>query len=401
MNKSFLILSLVFSFFVNNCFAQDQTLNWLDAHAVTLENNKNYLPKLVSELEGNAICGLGEASHGTHEFFIEKARIVKYLISNANYKAIGFEFGYTKMAVINSYLQTGKGDLKKLMADLRLFNTVELFDLFQSIKTYNDSQTNSNKVTLFGFDSDFYKPDNDASARYCIDYLTAHPALYNNTSKAVLALSKVTNPTLYYLTDLPEAETAEITALNKWAAKTPNTAPDFSRFKKHLSLLYQGTLLSNPLARDEFMATNIADFREEHNVKTIIWGHNVHLAKDTTMAECKGMGYYIKQTYQKGYYAIAFDTFKGDVTVIDGEALVPHNFEGTPNSFSALFAKAKYPEFFISLSNSAGNPLFNVNNKITNLFANWGNMRALPIRAGIDFNAVVFISQTTASMPLK
>lgn len=400
-------LFLLFSCFsFTYTFAQQESVKWLNNYAMPIDsngkNNAEYLAYLTKQLKSNIICGLAEASHGTHEFSVEKKRIIKYLIENQNYKAIGFEFGYSPMAAINNYLQTGKGNLKQLMKPLRLFDTKEIFDVFQAVKTYNDGQRSENKVALFGFDMDYFKNDIDSSAVYCMNYLQKHAGLYTNAAAVLPVLAQIAKAGDNNLYELTDREVDALAALNS-EAKAKNTTgdKDSQEFKKRLSLLYQGTQLGNPLNRDEFMAGNLIDIQQASKAKTVIWGHNLHLAKDTTIAGCKGMGYYVRKKYGSQYYALGFDTFKGSATVLDGDDFVQHSFEAQPASFSATFATAKLPAFFLSFKVSEGDPFYGVTKNITNIYANWGNTQALPIRPGIDFDGMIFIRETTASVPLK
>ncbi|KIA97472.1 hypothetical protein OA93_14580 [Flavobacterium sp. KMS] len=405
MTKNFLY-SVLFSCFFSVCtFAQGQSLSWINSHALPITDNENdnkaYYSQLTNLLKDNKICGLGEASHGTHEFYTEKNRIIKYLITNAQYKSIGFEFGYSAIEPINVYLLTGKGDLKQLMKPLRLFNTKEIYDLFEWVKTYNTSKTPKDKVNLFGFDTNYIKSDIDASANFCSAYLTKNASLYTNGSAAIPVLKKITTPD-FPLYELSDDETGIISRLNtEVKLKGTSTIKGFNEFKKYISLLYQGTLLSNPLARDQFMAENLIDFQQETKTKTIIWGHNIHFAKDTNMPKAKGMGYHVKEKYGNEYYAIGFDTFKGKVTVLDGNDYVEHSFEAQPKSYSALFAEAKFPTFFVAFDTAEESPFYNANGNITNIYSNWTNVIALPMKPGIDFDALIFIRETTPSIILK
>lgn len=397
-----LLLSVLFTYLsFTYCVAQQQPLNWVDTHAVSIDSNKNYLPNLAAGLKDNSILGLGEASHGTHEFSVEKNRIIQYLITHKNYKAVGFESAYAVMDRINTYVLTGKGDLKQMMQPLRLFSTKELYDLFQAIKVYNDGQPDKNKVTVFGFDIDYIKADVDSSASYSLNYLGKHPDAYAHGKAAMPVLKRITTPDFGNLYEMADDEKAIISDLNNEVKTKGQSTEGYGKFKKHLSLLYQGILVTNPLARDEFMADNITNTQQESKAKTIIWSHNVHVAKDTTMAMCKGMGYYVKQKYGSQYYTIGFDTYKGSVNSIVDDAFQQNSFEMQPSSLSALFAKARFPNFFINVDNAQGNPLYNVSSNITNIFSNWGRMRTLQIRPGIDFDALLFIRETTASTELK
>lgn len=406
MAKKNLLSILIGFIFITYSNAQQQAipLTWIDSNAVSIENNNSntYLSRLSKTLKGTTILGLGEASHGTHEFFLEKNRIIKHLITYEKYKSLGFEFGYSAIAPINNYLQNGKGDLTELMQPLRLFNTKEIYDLFQWIKIYNDSQSLKNKVNLFGFDTNYIKSDIDASAKYSVNYLIKNAGLFVNTKYYTAVLNKIADAELINIYDLSSEEIEIISKLNEEIkSKSKLNNNDFVQFKKHISLLHQATLLSNPLARDKFMAENIIDFQANNKTKTIIWAHNVHLSKDTTMAECQGMGYHLKEKYSNQYYAIGFDTFQGSVNVINNNEFILHDFEATPGSFSSLFVKAKYPKFFISFNNLKDRPVYSTPNTITNIFANWTENRELPIKPGVDFDGLIFIRETTASIELK
>lgn len=295
-------------------YSQDAGTKWINdnAYAINADTATSTadLNFLTATLKNNIVFGLGEASHGTQEFFNQKRRIIEYLIVNLDYKRIGFEFRESYIAPLNQYLINGSGHLKTLMKDMVLYNTEEIYNLFGFIKQYNDKQPLLKKVSVFGFDREEYAGD--------------------------------------------------------------------------------------PFNRDKFMADNIITEQSSHNLKTIIWAHNVHIAKDTTMAQFKAMGYHLKQKFGETFYVLGFDTFKGSVTVITEDGLAKQVFETEKSSFSEMFSKADHPAFFIPF-NIKPNPFSGVKNNITNIYANWTENRALPIIPGVDFDAILFIKTTTAS----
>ncbi len=298
--------------------SQDKELQWINENAIPLTENPqsgNNFSFLDSELKEKTILGLGEASHGTHEFYIQKAYIIKHLITNNNYKLIGFELTQANIGPINDYLQNGNGNLKTLMQKLMLYNTQEIFDLFQWIKEYNQSQTAAKKVVLFGFDSEDFWHD--------------------------------------------------------------------------------------PLKRDKDMAEIIIKTQKSNASKAIVWSHNVHIAKDKTMAKVDAMGGYLKQELGAKYYALGFDTYKGNVNVIAEEKIIKHSFESDADTFSGLFSKAKDGHFFLSFNSKKENPLMESKNKITNIYSVLTNNTALYILPGSDFDAIIFIRETTASLIIE
>jgi hypothetical protein len=76
-----------------------------------------------------------------------------------------------------------------------------------------------------------------------------------------------------------------------------------------------------------------------------------------------------------------------------------HFFEAKQNTYSSIFAKSRNERFFISFK-SKPNPFIGIENDITNIYSNWTETRALPIKPGFDFDGLVFIRNTTNSVTL-
>jgi erythromycin esterase-like protein len=76
------------------------------AHLLT-GNESDYNP--LMELIGNArFVMLGEATHGTHEFYRERARITRRLIEEKGFDAVVIEADWTDVNRVNSYIH-GEG----------------------------------------------------------------------------------------------------------------------------------------------------------------------------------------------------------------------------------------------------------------------------------------------------
>src|SRR5690606_14008632 len=105
----------------------------------SFDNDKDLL-FLSSVLKNKTLVGLGEASHGTQEFFFQKCRIIKYLVSKENYKLIAIEVPTNYINPINDYILTGKGDIKDKVKSMGLFNSEELLKLYEWLKIFNESR---------------------------------------------------------------------------------------------------------------------------------------------------------------------------------------------------------------------------------------------------------------------
>jgi erythromycin esterase-like protein len=398
---------LVLGCLLSSCWlpalAQQTPLTWLNTQAQplspTTEGPDQDLAFLTRTLRGTTLCGLGEASHGTHEFYVAKLRLVRYLVTHLHYRHLGLEYEAGAIEQLNTYVQTGQGDARALLRPLHLYATEELLQVVQWVAAYNQTQAPTARVTLFGFDTNYTPAYQAAAAATCLAYVQQHPAQPAAIAATEPVLTKIKASPAGVLFELAGPEVA---ALHQAAAAVQpipsSTNAAFLRFAQQLVLLDEGTRLGDPLARDPFMADNIMAYQRLHPGKTILWGHNVHLAKDTTMTGYRGTGYYLRRHYGPHYYALGFDTYQGQVNVLAKGQLVAESFTAQPTSFSALLAQAQYPLFFLSFK--AAQPLGAANRLITHINANWSAQRELPMRPGIDFDGLVFVRRTTASIPL-
>ena len=70
--------------------SSDPVVRWIQKNAIPLQTTdpggSNADLKLLKQIVGNAsIVGLGEETHGTHEFIDIKARLAEFLISNMGF----------------------------------------------------------------------------------------------------------------------------------------------------------------------------------------------------------------------------------------------------------------------------------------------------------------------------
>src|SRR5258708_7050704 len=94
--------------------------DWLAKQAIPLATteatgNVDDLAPLASIAGGTHIVGLGDATHGTHEFFTTKLRIVQFLVERMGFDVLAMEGSYPQFERINAYVQGGSGDVKMLL----------------------------------------------------------------------------------------------------------------------------------------------------------------------------------------------------------------------------------------------------------------------------------------------
>lgn len=109
---------------------------------------------LRSIMTGKRIVALGEATHGTREFFLMKHRLLEFLVYEMGFDLFGVEAGERVCSVINQYVLEGKGDPREAVNGFEswTWQTEEALDLVKWMRAYNSDSTMTCKLKFFGID---------------------------------------------------------------------------------------------------------------------------------------------------------------------------------------------------------------------------------------------------------
>src|SRR6266516_4817941 len=83
--------------------------NAVDEEAHVLEGKTRDYDPLITLVHEARFCLLGEATHGTHEFYSQRAEITKRLIKEKGFTAVAVEADWPDAYEINRYVR-GAGD---------------------------------------------------------------------------------------------------------------------------------------------------------------------------------------------------------------------------------------------------------------------------------------------------
>ena len=106
-------------------------------------------------LVGDArVVALGEATHGTHEFFRMKHRIFEFLVEEMGFTTFAIESSPSGADRIDRYVQTGEGELEDLRWYLCCWpwHAREVLDLIDWMRRHNEDHGNAPTVSFRGFD---------------------------------------------------------------------------------------------------------------------------------------------------------------------------------------------------------------------------------------------------------
>src|SRR5262249_25387452 len=127
--------------------------------AVEIENAADVVDEILSMVGDAQFVLIGEASHGTHEFYKYRAEITKRLIAEKDFSAVAVEADFPDAYRVNRYIQ-GKGNDKSAeesLSDFKRFplwmwRNTEVLDFITWLKDYNDDLSINEKTGFYGID---------------------------------------------------------------------------------------------------------------------------------------------------------------------------------------------------------------------------------------------------------
>src|SRR6266550_652287 len=133
----------------------------------TIRKNSNPLAggsadydSLIQQIGEAQFVLIGEASHGTHEFYRERAQITKRLIEEKGFAAVAVEADWPDAYRVNRYVQGEREDAEAIesLAGFKRFPTwmwrnADVLDFIGWLREYNDAFTNdADKAGFYGLD---------------------------------------------------------------------------------------------------------------------------------------------------------------------------------------------------------------------------------------------------------
>jgi len=114
---------------------------------------------LLELIGDHPIVMIGEASHGTHEFYRERARITRRLIEEKGFRTVAVEADWPDAYRVNRYLHgaTEDGDAEEALRGFRRFPTwmwrnAEVLDFVGWMREHNRRAGPGNAASFFGLD---------------------------------------------------------------------------------------------------------------------------------------------------------------------------------------------------------------------------------------------------------
>ncbi len=360
----------------------------LRAAAHALDGTERDHHPLLDQVGDARFVLLGEGSHGTHDFYHERAEITKRLIIEKGFAAVAVEADWPDAYRVNHYVR-GDGDDRDADAALSGFerfptwmwrNTVVL-DFVEWLRNANQSRTENTKTGFFGLDLyslfnsmrtvvdylDRVDPEAAKRARYrysCFEHFGEDSQAYGYVASFDLSRSCEAEA----VNQLVEMQRRAMEYLSRAGGDEFFDAEQNARLVRNAEQYYRSMFRGRQSSwnlRDTHMAETIDSLiayleRNHRAPKIVVWAHNSHLgdARATEMGT-RGelnVGQLIRQKYGSEAVLVGFTTYEGTVTAAsdwDDPGEQKRVRPALPDSYELGFHDLGIPRFFLQLGDSA------------------------------------------------
>jgi erythromycin esterase-like protein len=367
-------------------------IDMLNEAARPLDEKNNQYDELLEKIGDSRFVLIGEASHGTHEFYQKRIEITRALIEKKGFMAVAVEGDWPDSYTINRYIKGSgkKEDSLKALNDftrfpLWMWRNTTIPPFIEWLRDYNDKLNNSAlKVGFYGLDlyslpssmeaviTYLNKVDPEAANRArlrfeCFDHMTIDPQSYGYLTNAGVKKDCI-KETIEQMLDMQHhalqyvkkdgilAEDEYFYAIQN--ARVVKDAEEYYRsmFKGHVR---SWNLRDHHMAETVSVLENHLEKRFSQPAKIIIWAHNSHVgdarATEMSMRGEYNIGQLIRERHEMETYLIGFSTYDGTVTAAsnwDAPAETKMVVPGLIGSYEDLFHQVKYSQFLLDLRNN-------------------------------------------------
>jgi erythromycin esterase-like protein/adenine/guanine phosphoribosyltransferase-like PRPP-binding protein len=389
------------------------------------------IDKLIEVLADKKIVMLGEASHGTSEFYKMRALISKNLIENHGFNFVAVEGDWPDSQRLNAYIE-GRSDqsVRQIMAGFHRWPTwmwanEETADFIEWLKKRKAGFYGLDVYSLFdSIDAinDFLKQyDPDMSKRVRARYACFEPFEGDEISYAKSLYVDPAGCEPHVMDNLREI--LEMHLKKGFEGEIFNLQQNARIIKNaeryYRSMIYAGDQSWN--IRDEHMMETLSILLEKMgpDSKAIVWAHNTHIgdyrATDMAKAGYVNIGGLARQQYgDENVALVGFGTYEG--TLIAGHAWgapmevmnLPQGLPGTWEDYCHQICKSRRWTQFFTLNDvhSANSVLAQkpIGHRAVGVVYEQGKethgRNYVPSVIAKRYDAFVFIDKTTALHPI-
>lgn len=333
------------------------------------------------DLIGDArVVMLGEASHGTHEFYAVRAEITKRLIARHGFDFVAIEGDWPDAYRVDRWVKGGPGDARAALEGFKRFPTwmwrnVPVEGFIRWLRAFNDARADGDpRVGFYGLDVYSLHTSMDAVVRYlervdraaadqaarhyaCLDPFVEDTAAY--AWQVHFTDQSCEEEVLRTMLDLRARRAAHVEAIGEEAVFDAEiNALAAANAERYYRLMVRGGATTWNL-RDRHMVAVLERLLAKHGPrsKAIVWEHNSHIGDFRATHEGAGgylnVGQLVREAYGAASIAVGFGTHRGTVTCADAWDGPPRYKRVPPareGSYEHAFVRLDPKAFYLPLA---------------------------------------------------
>jgi len=416
------------------------TLSGINREAIPLSFQADDYDALLRWMGDSRFVLIGEATHGTHDFYRERALITRRLIEEKGFNTVAVEADWPDAYRVNRFVR-GAGadtDAHAALGDFLRFpawmwRNMDVLAFVDWLRGFNRNAPPGKQAGFYGLD--LYSLH--ASMRAVLDYLDkVDPEEARRARNRYACFEQFgEDPQRYgYAASFDISQSCEDEAVAQLmemrrhraqrVARDGHVEPDEHRFAEQNARLVQnaeryyramfGGRAESWNIRDRHMADTLEWLCQiQPDARIVVWAHNSHLgdASATEMASHGevNLGQLARERFGEDVFLLGFTTYSGEVTAAsqwDAPAerkVVRPALEG---SYEAMFHHTRIPAFLLrtnrpGLTNVLGGPRLQRAIGVIYLPGSERVSHYFQCRLSQQFDAVIHIDRTKALIPFE
>lgn len=283
------------------------------------------LQPMVDYLSTATFVGMGEATHGTKEFYQMKDQLFRQLVTQKDFKAIIFEIPWGNALVVNDFVTKGIGNADSSIDQTFYwtYNTGEVRTMTQWMHDYNEGLAPEEKIWFVG--CDIQGPNFEEEQRILTDYL--EKVMPDSIGFVLDAYKKLPSSDLFNYATNSNATIQEKNRKGAAAVYDFFVAQEGAMMAASSCQEYQIALMAAHVVQHRervYRTENYGEMRDSlmalyaewwqrilgESAQVAIWAHNAHVMNGASLTQ-NWMGTYLKARHDENYKNVGFSFGQG------------------------------------------------------------------------------------------